>query len=67
MWITVAAPVLAGTPLDDRDVDPGQRQLAGQHQPGRISAGDHQRMPGRGRVAELVRMTSCWVARVIAT
>jgi hypothetical protein len=24
-------------------------------------------MPGRGRAAELVRMTSCWVARVIAT
>src|SRR5688572_6147032 len=38
--------VLVRTPLDDRDVDSGQRQLCRQHQPGRTSSGDHYRMLG---------------------
>jgi hypothetical protein len=38
--------VLAGAPLDNRDVDPRQRQLARQHQPCRTSSGDHHRMLG---------------------
>jgi hypothetical protein len=33
--------VLAGAPLDDRDVDPRQRQLARQHQPRRTASDDH--------------------------
>ena len=41
-----AGELLAGAPLDDRDVDPRQRQLARQHQPGRASSGDHHRMLG---------------------
>ena len=36
-----AGEVLAGAPLDDGDVDPRQRQLARQHQPGRTASGDH--------------------------
>jgi hypothetical protein len=36
-------------PLDDRDVDSRQRQLAGQHHPGRTSAGDHQGTVGHRR------------------
>jgi hypothetical protein len=31
---------LAGAPLDDDDVDPRQRQLGGQHEPGRATSGD---------------------------
>jgi hypothetical protein len=38
---------LAGAPLDDRDVDARQRQLARQHQSGRAAAGDHHGMFGR--------------------
>jgi len=41
-----AGQVLAGAPLDDGDVDPRQRQLARQHQPGRTSSGDQHRMLG---------------------
>jgi hypothetical protein len=41
-----AGEVLAGSPLDDGDVDLRQRQLARQHQPCRTSAGDHHRMRG---------------------
>jgi hypothetical protein len=38
--------LLRGALLDDRDVDPGQRQLARQHQSGRTRAGDHDGMIG---------------------
>src|SRR5713226_45937 len=38
--------VLAGAPLDNRDVDPRQRQLARQHQPRRAAPGDYHRMFG---------------------
>ena len=41
-----AGQVLAGTPLDDGNVDACQRQLARQHQPRRASSGDHHRMLG---------------------
>jgi hypothetical protein len=41
-----AGEILVGTPLDDGDVDTGQGQLAGQHQPRRTSAGDHHCMLG---------------------
>ena len=41
-----AGEVLVGAPLDDRDVDPRQRQLGRQHQPGRTASGDHHRMLG---------------------
>jgi len=34
----------AGAPLDNRNVDPRQRQLARQPQPGRAPSGDHRRM-----------------------
>jgi hypothetical protein len=40
-----AGEFLAGAPLDNRDVGPGQRQLARKHQPSRASPGDHHRMP----------------------
>ncbi len=33
--------ILSGASLDDHDVDPGQRQLPGQHQPGWACSGDH--------------------------
>ena len=39
-----AGQVLAGAPLDDRDVHARQRQLSRQHQPRRASSGDHHRM-----------------------
>jgi hypothetical protein len=38
-----AEELLRGAPLDDGDVDAGQRQLAGEHQPGRTAAGDDDR------------------------
>ena len=41
-----AGEILVGAPLDDRDVDPRQRQLARQHQPRRTSSGDHHRVLG---------------------
>ena len=41
--------LLAGASFDDDDVDPRQRQLARQHQPGRAAAGDHHRMLGHRR------------------
>ena len=41
-----AGKVLAGAPLDDRDVDARQRQLARQHQARRTRAGDHHRVLG---------------------
>ena len=40
---------LAGASFDDDDVDPRQRQLARQHQPGRAAARDHHRMLGHRR------------------
>jgi hypothetical protein len=39
-----AREVLADARLDDGDVDPCQRQLARQHQPGRTASGDHHRV-----------------------
>ena len=36
--------VLGGPALDDRDVDPRQRQLAGQHQPRRTGPDDDHRV-----------------------
>jgi hypothetical protein len=39
-----AGELLVLAPLDDGDVDPRQRELACQHQPGRPSADDHHRM-----------------------
>ena len=39
-----AGEILAGAPLDDDNVDAGQRQLPRQHQPRRTSTGDHYRM-----------------------
>jgi hypothetical protein len=41
-----AVAVLAGPPLEDRDVDPGQRQLARQHHPCRAAARDRHGMVG---------------------
>src|ERR687886_2178205 len=38
--------VLAGAPLDNSHIDARERQLAGQHQAGRTSAGDHHGMLG---------------------
>jgi hypothetical protein len=38
--------ILTGASFDDDDVDPRQRQLARQHQPGRTSSCDHHRMLG---------------------
>ncbi len=38
--------VMTGTSFDDDDVDPRQRQLARQHQPGRAASSDHDRMLG---------------------
>ena len=36
--------ILIGASFDDDDVDPRQRQLARQHQPGRAASCDHHRM-----------------------
>ena len=41
-----AGQILVRPALNDRDVDPRQRQLARQHQPCRTSSGDHHRMLG---------------------
>ena len=41
-----AGEVAVRAPLDDRDVDARQRQLGGQHQPGRTAAGDRHGMLG---------------------
>ena len=49
-----AGELLAGAPLDDRDVDARQRQLARQHQPGRAASGDHHRMLRHSDVLEEV-------------
>ena len=38
--------ILTGASFDDDDVDPRQRQLARQHQPGRAASCDHHRMFG---------------------
>src|SRR5438309_6351509 len=43
---TRAGEVLARAALDNRDVDPRQRQLARQHQPRRAGSGYHHRMLG---------------------
>jgi hypothetical protein len=44
-----AGEVLVGSPLDDGDVDAGQRQLARQHEPRRAPSGDHHRVLGHRR------------------
>jgi len=44
-----AVDILTGAPFDDDDVDPRQRQLARQHQPGRPASCDHHRMFGHRR------------------
>ena len=41
-----AVDLLVGASFDDDDVDPRQRQLARQHQPGRAASRDHHRMFG---------------------
>ena len=41
-----AVDLLVGASFDDDDVDPRQRQLARQHQPGRAAACDHHRVLG---------------------
>jgi hypothetical protein len=41
--------ILTGASFDDDDVDPCQRQLARQHQPGRAASRDHHRMFGHRR------------------
>ena len=41
--------ILTGASFDDDDVDPRQRQLARQHQPGRTASCDHHRMFGHRR------------------
>ncbi len=41
--------MLTGASFDDDDLDPRQRQLARQHQPGRTSTCDHHRMLGHRR------------------
>ena len=50
-----AGQILAGSPLDDRHVHTGQRQLARQHQPGRPPSGDHDRMLGHREAPTPVR------------
>ena len=44
-----AGEVLAGAPLDNGNVDPRQRQLARQHQPGRAASSDYHPMFGHRR------------------
>jgi len=41
--------ILTGASFDDDDIDPRQRQLARQHQPGRTASCDHHRMLGHRR------------------
>jgi hypothetical protein len=41
--------ILTGASFDDDDIDPRQRQLARQHQPGRTSPRDYHRMLGHRR------------------
>jgi hypothetical protein len=41
--------ILTGASFDDDDLDPRQRQLARQHQPGRPASCDHHRMSGHRR------------------
>ena len=45
---SLAVEILAGSSFDDDDVDPRQRQLGRQHQPGRAASGDHHCMLGHG-------------------
>jgi hypothetical protein len=44
---------LIGSPLDDRDIGARQRQFAGQHQPGRPAAANHDRVIDRLRIGVL--------------
>src|SRR5829696_7548271 len=53
-----AVELLAGAPLDDRSVDPRQRQRARQHQPARTSAGDRHGTFGHRGTAITSRSTS---------
>jgi plasmid stability protein len=53
--------LLAGAPLDDDDIDPRQRQLGRQHQPGRATTRDHNRVLGHRHSAtsRLVVLAVC--------
>ena len=53
-----AVEVLGGATFDDGDVDAGQGQLAGQHQPGRATAGDHHCVVHRRHTVVLSRRRS---------
>ena len=48
-----AVELLTGASFDDDDVDPRQRQLARQHQPGRAASCDHHRMFGHRRSSDV--------------
>jgi len=60
-----AREVLAVAPLDNRNIDARQRQLAGQHQPGRTSADDRHRMIGHHHppVVATATVKNRWVLR----
>ena len=47
---------LTGASFDDDDVDPRQRQLARQHQPGRAASGDHHCVLGHSRSRSAFRL-----------
>ena len=51
-----AVEVLTGASFDDDDVDPRQRQLARQHQPGRAASCDHHRMFGHRAASRSTRL-----------
>ena len=63
---------MVGAPLDDRDVDPRQRQLSRQHHPRRTASGDHHRMLAHGHTpvgyvdknpsTSLLHFRSFWLA-----
>jgi hypothetical protein len=54
--------ILIGASFDDDDVDPRQRQLARQHQPGRAASCDHHRMFGHRRSPALSASASDRIA-----
>ena len=53
-----AVEILTGASFDDDDVDPRQRQLARQHQPGRATSCDHHRVLGHRREPRVVQPSS---------
>ena len=54
--------VLHCAPLDDDDVDAGQGQFAGEHQPGRAASGDHHVMSGHERTSIASTMATAGVS-----